>query len=277
MDSNQGEGPSRPVDPDRFRVLTEQLRAEQRIAELSRRFLALGGDGFEAGIRVGLQAAAEIVGADRAQFFASRSERSRYSGIFEWCDEGIPGRAGLGGFEEVMHDYEWSRGELESGRMIRAPRVSELPAAAEPERRSLERSGVRSYLAIPIQRDGRAIGFLDVFSHRVHTRLDRPGRRTPRAGGRGLRHRAAPPASRGGPRRDGRALPPPHRARARRDLRALAGGPHPVCEPELPEPVRLRPVGARGGRPALAGAPGGPGRRPCSSPPARPAPAPPTA
>jgi PAS domain S-box-containing protein len=155
------------MDPERFRALTEQLRAEQRIAELSRRFLALGADGFEAGIRVGLQTAAEIVGADRAQFFASRSERSRFGGIFEWSAEGIPGRGGLGGFEEAMNGFQWSRGELESGRRICVPRVRELPPAAEPERRSLERSGVRSYLAIPVQRDGRAVGFLDVFSHRA--------------------------------------------------------------------------------------------------------------
>ena len=167
MDSNQGEKPPEHAHPGSLRALTDQLRVEQRIAELTRRFLALGGDGFEAGIRVGLQTAAEIVGADRAQFFASRSERSRFGGIFEWCAEGIPGRAGLGSFEEVMHDYAWSRGELESGRLIRAPRVGELPAAAEPERLSLERAGVRSYLAIPIRRDGRSVGFLDVFSHRV--------------------------------------------------------------------------------------------------------------
>ncbi|HEY8156486.1 MAG TPA: PAS domain S-box protein [Myxococcota bacterium] len=148
-------------------ALAEQLRAEQRIAQLSRRFLALGADGFEAGIREGLQAAAEIVGAERAQFFAYLSSRSRFGGIFEWCREGIPGRAGLGGFEEASKDYRWSRGELESGRTIRAARISDLPPAAEPERRSFERAGVRSYLAIPVRRDDRVVGFLDVFCHRT--------------------------------------------------------------------------------------------------------------
>ena len=148
-------------------ALAEQLRAEQRIAALARRFLALGADGFEAGIREGLAAAAEIVGADRAQFLAYLSARSRFGGIFEWSREGIPGRAGLGGFEAAMNEFEWSRGELEGGRVIRAPRVCELPPAAEPERRSFERSGVRSYLAIPVKRDDRTVGFLDVFCHRA--------------------------------------------------------------------------------------------------------------
>jgi GAF domain-containing protein len=164
MDSNQGEGPSRPVDPDRIRVLTEQLRAEQRIAELSRRFLALGGDGFEAGIRVGLQARRDRRSDARNPCY---SPRSRFGGIFEWCREGIAGRAGLGGFEEAVNDYQWSRGELESGRTIRAARISDLPPAAEPEQRSFERAGVRSYLAIPVKRDDRVVGFLDVFCHRT--------------------------------------------------------------------------------------------------------------
>ena len=148
-------------------ALREQLHAEQRIAELSRRFLGLGADGFEAGIREGLQAAAEMVGADRAQLFAYPPGRSRFGGIFEWRAEGIPGREGLGGVEEAVHDFAWSRDALERGEPIRVSRVPELPPAAEPERRSFERAGVKSYLAIPVRRDERIVGFLDVFCHRA--------------------------------------------------------------------------------------------------------------
>jgi len=148
-------------------ALREQLHAEQRIAELSRRFLALGADGFASGIREGLQAAAEIVGADRAQLFAYQAGRSRFGGIFEWRAEGIPGRDGVGSFDEALRDYQWSRDELGYGRRIRISRISELPPAAEPERRSFERAGVRSYLAIPVKRGDRAVGFLDVFCYRA--------------------------------------------------------------------------------------------------------------
>ncbi len=148
-------------------ALREQLHAEQRISELSRRFLALGADGFEAGIRDGLQAAAELVGGDRAQLFAHHAGRSRFGGIFEWRAEGIAGRGALGGIAEVAGDFAWSRETLESGRSIRASRLCDLPAAAEPERRGLERAGVRSYLAIPVRRGHRGVGFLDVFCHRA--------------------------------------------------------------------------------------------------------------
>ncbi len=148
-------------------ALREQLHAEQRIAELSRRFLGLGADGFEAGIREGLQAAAEMVGADRAQLFAYPPGRSRFGGIFEWRAEGIPGREGLGGVEEAVHDFAWSRDALERGEPIRVSRVPELPSAAEPERRSFVRAGIKSYLAIPVRRDERIVGFLDVFCHRA--------------------------------------------------------------------------------------------------------------
>jgi PAS domain S-box-containing protein len=147
------------------RAIEQQLRAEQRIAELSRRFLGLGAEEIEAGMRDGLRAAAEMVGADRAQFYAYHPTRSRFGGIFEWSAPGVPGRATLGGFDEATRSFPWSRAELEAGRRIRIARPSQLPAEAEAERRSFERTGVRSYLAIPVQRGGRLVGFLGVFSH----------------------------------------------------------------------------------------------------------------
>jgi len=147
-------------------ALREQLHAEQRIAALSRRFLALDFDGFEAGIREGLQAAAELVGADRAQLFAYPAGSSRFGGVFEWHAEGVPGREAVGSVEDATQTYVWSRGLLEAGGPIRVSRVADLPPAADPERRSFERSGVRSYLAIPVMRDERVVGFLDVFCHR---------------------------------------------------------------------------------------------------------------
>ncbi len=147
--------------------MTEGEMPERSIAALSRRFLALGAEGFEAGIREGLQAAAEIVGADRAQLFAYPPGTSRFGGIFEWRAEGIPGRKDVGSVDEATLDYAWSREALEQGRPIRVSRVSELPLAAAPERRSFERAGIRSYLAIPVKRDDRTVGFLDVFCHRA--------------------------------------------------------------------------------------------------------------
>ena len=151
-------------------ALAEQLRAEQRIAELSRRFLGLGADGFEAGVREGLQAAAEIVGGDRTRFFVYPAGGSRFRGSFEWRAEGVPVRISQGDLRATLSEYRWSRGELESGRKIRAPRISELPPAAAPERREFERFGVRSYLAIPLRRGDRTIGLLDVFTHTVEKR-----------------------------------------------------------------------------------------------------------
>jgi PAS domain S-box-containing protein len=147
--------------------LQQELRAEQRIAELSRRFLGLGAEDIDAGMREGLRTAAEIVGADRAQFFAYHPGKSRFGGIFEWAAEGIPGREAIGGFDEASRSFPWSRAELEGGRRIRVPRVRELPPAAEAERRSMQRAGTRSYLAIPVKRGERFVGFLDVFAHRA--------------------------------------------------------------------------------------------------------------
>jgi len=151
------------------RELQDQLEAERRIAELSRYFLTSGTDGFEAGIKQGLRAASELVGADRVQFFAIDRESRSIGKYFHWSAEGIARRE-PNYSREMLEQYHWSAAKLFRGEVIDVPRVSELPAEAAAERDGLIAEGVRSYLAIPIRDGDTTLGCLDFFCLRNERR-----------------------------------------------------------------------------------------------------------
>jgi PAS domain S-box-containing protein len=142
--------------------LQAQLEAESRIAELSRYFLTVGTDDFEAGIQRGLRAASELAGSDRVQFFAIDRESGSTGRYFHWSAEGIEPRE-PNYSQEMLARYRWSAAKLSRGEVINAPRVSELPPEAAAEREGLIEQGVQSYLAIPIRHGNTTLGCLDFF------------------------------------------------------------------------------------------------------------------
>jgi len=144
------------------RALEEQLEGEKRIADISRRFLSLEPGDFAAGLRHGLEAAAGLAGAERVQFYVRDSSASGVGDFHQWNAPGVPDRdvQDLGAAPET---YRWTAAKLLAGEEIHVTRVADLPAEAAPERASLEREGVRSYLGLPIAQDGGTVGFLGFF------------------------------------------------------------------------------------------------------------------
>jgi PAS domain S-box-containing protein len=144
------------------RELQAQVEAERRIAEISRYFLTVDVDDFEAGIKRGLRAASELAGADRVQFFAIDRESQSTGKYFHWSAEGIERRE-PDYSQEMLEQYRWSAEKLLRGEVIDAPRVSDMPSEAAAERDSLIEEGVQSYLAIPIRHGNATLGCLDFF------------------------------------------------------------------------------------------------------------------
>jgi PAS domain S-box-containing protein len=142
--------------------LQAQLDAERRIAELSRYFLTVGTEDFEAGFDRGLRAASELAGADRVQFFAIDRESQTVGKYFHWSAEGIERRE-PDYSQEMIAQYRWSAAKLLRGEVIDVPRVPDLPPEAAAERDSLIEEGVRSYLAIPLRHGDTTLGCLDFF------------------------------------------------------------------------------------------------------------------
>ncbi len=137
--------------------LREQLEAERRISELSRRLLSLDPDHFEDGITDTLAAAAKESGADRAQL--SWVHPSGGVDRYTWAAPGIePIRVQ----DDDYGRYRWITSRLLKGQVVNLPRVEELPDDAAAERESLLDYDNRSYLGIPILGEDRFVGCLDV-------------------------------------------------------------------------------------------------------------------
>jgi len=143
--------------------LTKQLEAERRVEELARYFLTIGINDFDRGIQQGLRYAAEITGADRAQYYGLDPESDSEGKFFQWNAEGIP-EFEPSYSDEVRARYHWSGSRLMRGEKVVVPRVSELPFEATAERESLTGRGIRSYLAIPILHGDTTVGVLDFFA-----------------------------------------------------------------------------------------------------------------
>ena len=146
--------------------LRGQLEAERRIALLSRRLLQLEADDFEEGLYGCLEAAAQLAGAQRAQFYVLQGEGQEV-GHYEWSeqDRGSRDPAEL---DAAAQRFRWTARQLLEGRHVHIPDTAALPPEADPEREKFTRDGVLAYLLLPIMQGGRAVGFMDF-------RRSRPG------------------------------------------------------------------------------------------------------
>jgi signal transduction histidine kinase/CheY-like chemotaxis protein len=139
-------------------ALARRLDLEQRVADLSRRFVGLRGAEIAAGIEWGLAAAAEIADADLA-YLIGIDGSARLGEKFEWRAPGIAGRV-----EDITDAYRtrfrWSADRFARGEIVELPNPGRPHADAAAERADLERRGVQSLLGIPVFERKALIGYL---------------------------------------------------------------------------------------------------------------------
>jgi diguanylate cyclase (GGDEF)-like protein/PAS domain S-box-containing protein len=139
--------------------LARRLANENLLAEISQRFLGATAGELDEELRMTLQRLGEITRADRVTFSRLEPESEAVSVSHEWCAAGVPPLARM--LRSVrMADYPWTRARFVDGTVVRFERLDALPAEAAPERRLLERAGVRSALCVPCFSGGRWVGVL---------------------------------------------------------------------------------------------------------------------
>ena len=136
--------------------LARQLGYEQRIAALSRRFLAADLEEIEDAIREALGEAAELAGGDRAYLLSFGQNADSKFGFFEWRGEGVP--------HTPAQSLPWAAAKVMAGETLYVPRVADLPPEAHLERADLESRGVHSLLGLPVFSGDALIGFLGIES-----------------------------------------------------------------------------------------------------------------
>jgi two-component system cell cycle sensor histidine kinase/response regulator CckA len=141
------------------RALERQLDLETRIAELSRRFLSAGSNAIDQTIRESLADLAALAETDRCWLLSFSPTSGDVLDVFEWHSAKVPSQE-----DELIRihprSFQWTARQLLRGQVIQVPDPQGLPAEAEPERRNLERRGVRSFLGIPLHSGDAPAGFL---------------------------------------------------------------------------------------------------------------------
>jgi len=139
-------------------VLARHLETQSRVAELSRRILALPRAEIERGIREHLATAADLAGADRTRLIVMHPDASSRSiGSYDWCAPDVSGEMpDLIG--EDAH-FPWLMRHLVRGEAVSLESAAALPAEAQAERHDLAARGVQSQLILPVRSAEAVIGF----------------------------------------------------------------------------------------------------------------------
>jgi PAS domain S-box-containing protein len=139
-------------------ALERQLDLQARVAELSRRFLALEGEEIDAGVREHLRAAAELAGADRTRLIVRHPDASEHPiGVYDWSAADVTPDMPV--IPEAIERFSWAIERLGRGELIQLGSPDELPAEAGPEREDLVARGVCSLLVLPVHTSDAVVGF----------------------------------------------------------------------------------------------------------------------
>ena len=134
-------------------AMARQLRAEQEIAALSRRFLAVSAQELDGAIREALAEAGALGDAERVLFYSlALSPEARRGFVYEWCARGIEPGPGI--------RCPWSESQLAQGRVLQFDSIEQIPDEAAAERANWRRQGTRSLLVIPVRLERELVGLI---------------------------------------------------------------------------------------------------------------------
>lgn len=112
-----------------------------------------------AAIDAALRDSGTQLGADRAYLFTFSRDGSRMNGAHVWCAPGIEALPASVQHTSLAH-IPWLTERFMGDAVLQIPDVAEMPADAAPDQALLQRSGIRSLIVLPLQRESRPFGFL---------------------------------------------------------------------------------------------------------------------
>jgi len=139
----------------------EELRyrydLEKLITAISSDFIILAYEEIDQGIRIALKIIAEFARVDRSYVMLLSEDGTRITNTHEWCAKGIKSRSHK--LKDLPLDaLPWIMKKITDCEVIYIPRVADLPAGAQAERRELQAYGVQSVVAVPLFFAGRCMG-----------------------------------------------------------------------------------------------------------------------
>jgi len=145
-------------------LLSERLRFESLLSELSARLIPAAVSEVAAEIERGLQRVVEFLRMDRASLheYVAGGAVIRLSRVVEGAER-------LSRITET-DQFPWTTGQLQRGHVVRFSRIDELPEEAAIDRQGYLSVGTRSCLSFPLSAGGSLLGVLSFDSiHRERT------------------------------------------------------------------------------------------------------------
>ncbi len=142
------------------RLVRQQLRQEQRMAELARGFLNLSFENFPGAMVAGLRSASLVADADRAQLYLLN--QGHVAGHYSWTAPEHQGVVPEASTQSVAR-FTWAAQQLLERGELHVPSLASLPPEAEAEREGLGRTETGSYLAFRLGEGSGLLGFVDFY------------------------------------------------------------------------------------------------------------------
>lgn len=159
--------PADPIlDAERHRRLADEaLRRVEFARELERIMTSLGLDLLDRSTELSASAIesamgdiGELVGADRVYVFEFDDGTDTLSNTFEWCAPGVEPVIDM--LQDLPRSvYPWAMRQLAEQELV-VTRIADLPAEASAEREILADQQIQAVMWIPLQREGRTVGFV---------------------------------------------------------------------------------------------------------------------
>ncbi len=143
--------------------LQYRLDFERIITSLSSRFIRLAPDEIDDNIIYAIQTVGEFALADRCYVFDLSQDQKTLSNTHEWCADGVEPQ--IDRLQNLpVERFSYSLKMMAEGRLLRIPRVADLPEDAASEKAEFQCEGIQSLVCVPMIRRGTMIGFIGLDS-----------------------------------------------------------------------------------------------------------------
>ncbi|MDK2938186.1 MAG: hypothetical protein PWQ51_350 [Methanolobus sp.] len=137
--------------------LLSQLRFENLVAEISSNFIGKKSEDIDNAIKQSLKKMADFADADRSYLILLSQEPDSNDTVYQWHTNNDDNRKI---YNYPGRDFPWWMEKMASPEIVHIPDTSKLPPSASKEKTVLQEECIESVLSIPLQSDGKMIGFL---------------------------------------------------------------------------------------------------------------------
>ena len=140
-------------------ALKYQLEFEKMVATISNLFASVSSNQFDLIINLALEQLGEFFQIDRSYVLQFSDDGKKMSNTYEWCAEGIETQKDR--LQNLPVDaFPWWKEQIKKKINITIPDVDSLPSEAEAEKKEFKSQGIRSFLSIPMIKNGIVFGYI---------------------------------------------------------------------------------------------------------------------